>query len=244
MRIFAISDLHLGFGENIDKPMDKFGMGWENHADRLRAAWEERVSPDDIVLIPGDISWGLRLEEAMADFEWLHSLPGTKIISKGNHDLWWGRITYLNTLFDDIVFLQNDCYMPEEGNLVITASRGWPYPGSEEYTEHDEKIYAREQQRLRLGLDAARKKAPDARIIVCMHYPPSDQGGRQTGYTDILEEYGVWKCIYGHLHGALAFRRGVKGMLRGVEYILVSLDYLGAIPKLIMDCDADLSGCK
>lgn len=239
MKIFAISDLHLSFGENIDKPMDKFGEGWEHHAERLKAAWEERISDGDIVLIPGDISWGLRLEEAVNDFEWLHSLPGIKIISKGNHDLWWSRIKYLNSLFDDIIFLQNDCYVPEIGNLVIVASRGWPYPGSEEYTEHDEKIYARELQRLRLGLEAAKAAAPDARIIACLHYPPSDPAGRQTGFTDILEEYGVWKCIYGHLHGYAAFGRGIKGELRGVEYQLVALDYLGAQPKLIYDSDSD-----
>ena len=108
MKIFAIADLHLSFDENIDKPMDKFGPGWENHAERLRENWERLVSGEDIVLIPGDISWALRIEEAMADFEWIHGLPGTKIISKGNHDLWWNRITYLNSLYDDIIFLQND----------------------------------------------------------------------------------------------------------------------------------------
>ena len=165
MKIFAISDLHLAFNENIDKPMDKFGEGWENHAGRLKAAWEESISDDDLVLIPGDISWGLKLEEAMADFDWLHTLPGTKIISKGNHDLWWSRINYLNSLYDDIVFLQNECYVPGCTGIVIVASRGWPYPGSEEYTEHDEKIYARELQRLRLGLESARAKAPESRII-------------------------------------------------------------------------------
>ena len=239
MKIFAISDLHLSFGDNIDKPMDKFGTGWSHHAERLKAAWEELVSDADIVLIPGDISWGLRLEEAEADFEWLHALPGIKIISKGNHDLWWGRITYLNTMYDDIIFLQNECYVPQEGDAVIVASRGWPYPGSDEYTEHDEKIYARELMRLRLGLDAARSKAPDSRIIACLHYPPTDPAGRETGFTDLLEEYDVWKCIYGHLHGYAAFGRGIKGDLRGVNYQLVALDYLGARPRLIYDTDAD-----
>ena len=237
MKIFAIADLHLSHGENIDKPMDKFGDGWEQHAERLQAEWKKAVSDGDLVLIPGDISWGLRLEEAMADFEWLHSLPGTKILSKGNHDLWWGRINYLNSLFDDLVFLQNDCYVPACGGIVITASRGWPYPGSDEYTEHDEKIYAREIQRLRLGLDAARAKAPGSKILVCLHYPPSDPSGRHTGFTDVLEEYGVWKCIYGHLHGQIAFGRGIKGEVRGVTYQLVSFDYLGARPKLIYDTD-------
>ena len=239
MKIFAISDLHLSFGENIDKPMDKFGDGWENHAVRLRESWEELVSEGDLVLIPGDISWGLRLDEAIADFDWLHSLPGIKIISKGNHDLWWNRIKYMNTLYEDIIFLQNDCYLPENTDLVITASRGWPYPGSDEYTEHDEKIYARELQRLKLGLDAAKAKAPDARIIACLHYPPSDPAGRETGFTQLLEEYKVWKCVYGHLHGSAAFGRGIKGECRGVQYQLVSLDYLGARPRLIYDKETD-----
>lgn len=240
MKIYAIADLHLSFGENIDKPMDIFGMGWEQHAERLEHAWREMVTEKDLVLLPGDTSWGLKIDEAMADFDWLHSLPGTKIVSKGNHDLWWGRIKYLNSLYEDIVFLQNDCYEPECGGIVITASRGWPYPGSDEYTEHDEKIYSREIQRLKLGLDAAKAKAPDSRILVALHYPPSDPGGRVTGFTEVLEEYGVWKCIYGHLHGQVAFGRGIKGEVRGVKYQLVSLDYLGARPKLVYD-DKEIS---
>ncbi len=237
MKIFAIADLHLSFNENIDKPMDKFGAGWENHAGRLDAAWREMVTEDDIVLIPGDISWALKLEDAMDDFAWLHSLPGTKLISKGNHDLWWSRIKYLNTLYDDIVFLQNECYSVRDENIVITATRGWLYPGADDYTEHDSKIYAREVTRLKLSLDAAVRMAPDARIITCLHYPPSDPSGKETEFTRTLEEYGVWKCIYGHLHGQNAYGRGIKGVVRGVEYRLVSLDYLGAVPKLIYDGD-------
>lgn len=242
MKIFGISDLHLSFNENINKPMDVFGTGWSHHSERLEEFWRELISDEDLVLIPGDISWGLKLEEAIADFDWIHGLPGMKIISKGNHDLWWGRINYLNSLYEDIVFLQNDCYVLENEGIVIAASRGWPYPGSEEYSEHDEKIYARELSRMRLGLDAARKSAPEARILACLHYPPSDPAGRRTGFTDILEEYGVWKCVYGHLHGFNSFGRGIRGNVRGVEYQLVSLDYLGARPKLIYDGNADGEG--
>ena len=235
MKIFAIADLHLSFDENIDKPMDKFGPGWENHTERLKENWERLVSAEDTVLIPGDISWALRIEEAIADFDWIHSLPGTKIISKGNHDLWWSKIRYLNSLYDDIIFLQNDCYTIDGENIVITASRGWPYPGSEEYSEHDEKIYAREITRLKLGLDEAAKVAGDKRIIVSLHYPPSDPSARETGFTKILEEYGVWKCVYGHLHGMPAYTTGIKGVHRGVEYMLTSFDYLGGVPKLIYE---------
>ena len=235
MKIFAIADLHLSFDESIDKPMDKFGPGWENHTERLKANWERLVSEEDIVLIPGDISWALRIEEAMADFEWIHGLPGTKLISKGNHDLWWNRIKYLNSLYDDIIFLQNDCYQAAGEDIVITASRGWPYPGSDEYTDHDEKIYARELHRMRLGLEAARKAAPESGIIACLHYPPGNPSGAETGFTKLLEEYGVEKCVYGHLHGMPAYETGIRGKVRGVEYILVSLDYLGAVPKLIYE---------
>ena len=239
MKIFAIADLHLSFNENIDKPMDIFGGGWDHHTDRLSEAWLSMVSPEDIVIIPGDISWAMRIEDAMADFQWIHNLPGTKLISKGNHDLWWNRIKYLNTLYDDIIFLQNDCYYVEELNTVICATRGWPYPGSEEYSQHDEKIYKREAGRLKMGLDAAKKSAPDARIIAALHYPPSDAGGRVTEFTRILEDYGVSECLYGHLHGMGSYSKGIKGDVRGVNYRLVSLDYLGAIPKLIADSDCE-----
>ena len=237
MKIFAIGDLHLGFNENINKPMDKFGPGWEGHPKSVEDAWRELVSDEDIVLIPGDISWALKLDEAVEDFEWIHSLPGFKIISKGNHDLWWSRIKYINTLYEDIIFLQNECYPIDECGIVVAASRGWPYPGSDEYTDHDEKIYARELMRMKMGLDAARAARPDAKIIACLHYPPSAADGRETEFTKILEEYGVWKCIYGHLHGMPAFERGIKGIVRGVEYMLVSLDYLGSRPKMVYDSE-------
>ena len=235
MKIFAIADLHLAFDESIDKPMNKFGPGWEGHTEKLRDNWTRLVSDEDIVLVPGDISWALRIEEAMADFEWIHELPGTKLISKGNHDLWWSRIKYLNSLYDDIIFLQNECYVVEGENVVVTASRGWPYPGSEEYTEHDEKIYARELGRMKLGLDAAVKAAPDSRIIACLHYPPAGPAGRETEFTKLLESYGVWKCVYGHLHGMPAYNTGIKGVYRGIEYMLASFDYLGGVPKLIYE---------
>lgn len=233
MNIYAISDEHLSFHSGLEKPMDIFGESWENHAENLKKNWEEIVSDEDYVLMPGDISWGLKLEEAIPDLEWIHNLPGHKIISKGNHDLWWGRIKYINTLYDDITFLQNTCYYIKEKNIAITATRGWPYPGFDNSDEHDEKIYKRELQRLKLGLDSAVKQEPNAKIVVALHYPPSDESGKKTEFTTMLEEYGVKKCVYGHLHGSLAFSLGIKGNVRGVEYSLVSLDYLGTKPKLI-----------
>lgn len=233
MKIFAIADLHLATDERVDKPMNMFGPGWEGHPDKLKVAWNKLVSDEDIVIIPGDISWGLRLDEAIADFDWIHELPGKKLISKGNHDLWWSRIHYLNSLYDDIVFLQNECYYVESENIVICATRGWPYPGSDEYSDHDEKIYKRELQRLRLGLDEAKSIAKDADLIVALHYPPSDAGARETEFTKILKEYGANLCLYGHLHGGVAYNRGIKGRHDGIDYRLVSLDYLDGTPKLI-----------
>ena len=273
MKIFALGDTHLSFNENIDKPMDVFGYGWENHTERLEKAWNEVVGEDDYVLIPGDLSWALKLEEALTDIEWIHNLNGKKIISKGNHDLWWSRINYLNTLYDDIVFLQNTSYYIREANVVCCATRGWPYPGAVEYSEHDEKIYRRELIRLRMGLDDARKqiaeaqkqtedageqgeqtgdsreqceqtegsRAGDTRLIVALHYPPSDAKCKETEFTKLLEEYGVSDCVYGHLHGAVAFESGPRGMYRGVNYSLVSIDYLGCKPKLIYDSDAKVA---
>lgn len=237
MRIYSISDLHLATDERVNKPMDLFGPGWENHPDKLELSWKEKVTDDDIVVIPGDISWGLKIDEALSDFEWLHNLPGKKIISKGNHDLWWSRINYLNSLYDDIVFLQNECFYIESENIVICATRAWPYPGSDEYSEHDEKIYIREIQRLKLGLDEAKKQAPDAELLVALHYPPSDASGRETDFTKILKEHDAKYCLYGHLHGTIAFSTGIKGTHDGITYQLVSLDYLGGIPKLIYSSD-------
>ena len=233
MKIYSIADLHLASDERVDKPMDLFGPGWEGHPDKLLDAWKEKITDEDIVIIPGDISWGLKLEEAIADFDLLHQLPGKKLISKGNHDLWWSRIKYLNSLYDDITFLQNECYYIESENIIICATRGWLYPGSDEYTQHDEKIYKRELGRLQLGLDSAKKLAPNADLIVALHYPPSDAGARETEFTKLLEEHNTKICLYGHLHGAVAYGRGIKGEHNGIEYRLVSLDYLGAIPKLI-----------
>ena len=271
MKIYALGDTHLSFNENIDKPMDVFGYGWENHTERLEKAWNEVVGEDDYVLIPGDLSWALKLEEALTDIEWIHNLNGKKIISKGNHDLWWSRINYLNTLYDDIVFLQNTSYYIREANVVCCATRGWPYPGAVEYSEHDEKIYRRELIRLRMGLDDARRKiaearkqsgdvgeqgeqtegsgvgddrTKDARLIVALHYPPSDAKCKETEFTKLLEEYGVSDCVYGHLHGAVAFESGPRGMYRGVNYSLVSIDYLGCKPKLIYDSDAKVATRK
>jgi len=228
MSIYAISDLHLSFAENVEKPMDRFGGEWINHTEKIRDNWTRLISEGDYVIIGGDTSWALKFEDAVKDLEWIRDLPGNKLFIKGNHDLWWASIKKLNSLFgSDMTFIQNDFY-EAEGN-AICGSRGWLCPGDEYYTEQDEKIYKRELIRLRMSLTAA-KEAGYKDIIAAMHFPPTNEKFQESGFTDLFSEFQVSLVIYGHLHGAEAFRRGIKGKVNGVEYKLTSLDYLKCVP--------------
>lgn len=231
MKIFAIGDLHLSFDERIEKPMDIFGSRWVNHHVRVKEQWEELVSEEDVVLIPGDISWGLRESEAHADLEWISKLPGRKVLTKGNHDLWWTTVSRLNKLYDGMTFLQNKALMVSD-KVAICGSRGWICPGTDGFTEHDQKIYNREVLRLGMSLEEAKKMGAET-IIAALHYPPTNDKMQGSGFTDLLEKYGVKTCVYGHLHGKDAFKNGIKGILNGIEYKLVSLDYLEGKPELI-----------
>ncbi len=230
MSIYAISDLHLSFDPRIRKPMDVFGTAWVDHADRVKAAWEAAVSPEDTVLVPGDLSWGLRLDEALADLEWIHRLPGRKIFVKGNHDLWWTSPSQVNALHEDMIFLQNHAAFAE--GAWICGTRGWVCPGTDEFSEHDERIYRRELIRLRFSLEEARQAGAED-IIAMLHYPPTNDRFQPSGFTDLLTEFGVRTCVYGHLHGQDNFRRGLRGEYGGVDYHLVSLDAVGAQPVKI-----------
>lgn len=232
MSIYAIADLHLSFDERIDKPMDIFGSQWENHADRLKENWINTVTDEDTVIIPGDISWALVKDEAYKDIEWIHNLPGKKVITKGNHDLWWTGITKLNKLYEDVYFLQNTFYVAE--GTAICGSRGWLCPGYDGFTEQDEKIYRRELLRLEASLEMA-KKAGYEDIIGVLHYPPTNDKFQKSGFTELFEKYGVKTVIYGHLHGKDSYKHGLQANYNGVNYSLVSLDYLNACPKLIRE---------
>ena len=234
MRLYAIGDLHLSFGEGVEKPMDIFGPVWEGHAEKLRANWEAIIQPEDTVIICGDISWGLKLEEAKADLDWVHELPGKKIFFKGNHDLWWQSIGKLNKLYDDgtMNFMQCNCYMLDEKTAVCGA-RGWVCPGSDGFSEHDRKIYQREVARLKMSLDDAKKQGAE-KIIGVLHFPPTNDKHQASGFTQLMSEYGVKTCVYGHLHGRDAFKNGIKSVYNGVQYRLVSLDYLDARPEEVI----------
>ena len=228
MSIFSIGDVHLSLDERIEKPMDVFGPNWVDHDKRLKENWETLVTPDDVVIVCGDISWGLRLEEAMADLLFLDALPGLKIFTKGNHDLWWNSVSKLNQISERMIFLQNKAYLLEDGT-AICGTRGWICPGTEGFDDHDRKIYERELLRLKMSLDDAVRQGAK-RIIASLHYPPCNDKFHPSGFTDMLQEYRVETCVYGHLHGKEAFKNGYKGNWNGVDYKLVSLDYVEARP--------------
>lgn len=231
MSIFAIGDVHLSLDDRIEKPMDVFGPRWKDHDKRLEENWKRVVGEEDLVIVCGDISWGLRLQEAMADLEFLDNLPGKKVLTKGNHDLWWSSVGKLNAISEGMFFLQNKAYMMEDGT-AICGTRGWICPGTDGFDEHDRKIYEREILRLRFSLEDAKAKGAKE-IIASLHYPPSNDKFQESGFTQALEEYEVATCVYGHLHGRDAFSNGYKGLWNGVEYKLVSLDYVEACPVLI-----------
>lgn len=227
MSLYAISDLHLGLSN--DKPMDIFGGRWENYLELLKNNWIEYIQPEDVVLIPGDISWATYIDRAETDFRFLHELPGKKVISKGNHDYWWETLNKLNKYidkmgFDSLRFMHNSIYQYE--NIVICAAKGYPDNGT---TDEDIKLYNREVSRLQLSLDMA-AKADAEQIFVMLHYPPM-QG---SDFTRLMEEYNVSRCLYGHLHGG-AHKLATVGEHNGVEYNLVSADYLHFKPLLIAE---------
>lgn len=220
MAVFAISDLHLPARQ---KPMDVFGPHWENHFERIARDWRERVSESDIVLLPGDLTWAMHLEEALEDLGRVGELPGRKLILRGNHDYWWSAIGRVRRMLPEGMYaIQND-YLALDG-MLFAGSRGWTIPVGENTDPNDVRIYNRERMRLEMSLKAARTKDVSAPLIVMMHYPPLMDN--HPGFSDILERYGVDDCVYGHLHGA-----GLNGAVRGergtVRYHQVSCDGLG-----------------
>ncbi len=234
MALYAIADLHLPLG--VDKPMDIFGSSWKNYVERLFDNWQYTVNKDDTVVLPGDFSWAMYLEESKKDFEYLNSLNGRKILIKGNHDYWWTTMNKLSNFvadngFSDIYFMQNNAFVYKD--IVLCGTRGWLHPAWDGFTQKDQKIFDRETARLELSLKNA-QKYENKDIYVFTHYPPMSNRIEGNAFTDKLKEYGVKKVIYGHLHGN-SHRNGVNGVYDGIEYTLVSADYLQFMPKKIAD---------
>lgn len=224
MRIYAISDLHLSV--NNPKPMDIFGPTWEGYLDKIFADWKAKVSDDDIVLLAGDFSWAMKLEEAKADFDMLKDLPGKKIIIRGNHDYWWKSISAVrNVLPLGFYAIQNDAL--KFGDYIICGTRLWNLPDiNKSLSAEDDKIYKRELIRLEMTLQNARKmKTGDEKIICMVHYPPYTFKEEDNEVTSLMEKYGVYKVVYGHIHAVC--KQNLVLNKNGITYYLTSCDIVG-----------------
>lgn len=224
MNVYAIGDLHLSFTE--DKPMAVFGDNWEGHFEKIKQDWLEQVKGEDVVLIAGDISWAMKMENALVDLRALAPLPGKKVFIRGNHDYWWNGISKLrdNAPDDTFYFLQTDAI--KIGNLVVAGSRGWTCPGCPDFSEQDEKLYLREAERFRLALAEADKLSEEGdRKIALVHFPPFHIKNENTLFTQLFEEHGIEKVVFGHIHGATYFP--LKTKIGSAEYILASCDKVG-----------------
>lgn len=227
MAIYTIADLHLSFGE--DKPMSIFGDNWNGHSDKIKSNWIEKVKPEDTVVLPGDFSWAMYLENTYKDFAFLNSLPGKKLLLKGNHDYWWTTVTNMKKYlkennFENIDFIYNNSFLVED--KILVGTRGWNL--SE--TENTVKMINRESIRLKLSIeDGIKKYGDDKEIIVFMHYPPITQNSIHNhqflDFIKIMKEYNIKRCYYGHLHGK-SQEEAVEGEYEGIEFKLVSSDYL------------------
>lgn len=231
--VFVIGDLHLSHG--TDKPMDVFGAKWNNHTERIKENWLSVVKENDTVIIPGDLSWGMKTTDAAGDFLFLESLPGKKIISKGNHDYWWQTMKKLSAFLESlniksITFLHNNAYLCED--FIICGTRGWFIDTA--YTPEDEKIVNREAERLKLSLNEGLKikeKHPEKEILCFLHYPPAYGGIECAKICDVLREYKISRCFYGHLH--TVSEEKLKHQLGTTKLKLIAADRLNFKPLLI-----------
>lgn len=225
--IYGIGDLHFDYSK--DKPMDIFGNNWIDHEEQIINNWKAKVKDDDLVLIPGDISWALRHSEAYYDLKRIHELPGKKALIKGNHDYWWQSLNKLKSLeLDSIEYIQNTSYIHED--YIISGTRGWYSKDSDNFTEEDEKIFNRELMRLKMSL--SHLDAKDKKRIVMLHYPPFNIDLSANEFVSIMKDFGVETCIYGHLHSD-GHKYAVEGKIEGIEFFCVSSDYIDFSPKKI-----------
>lgn len=228
--IYAIADLHLDITK--EKDMSVFGGNWENYEEKIFTNWNKIVSKEDLVLIPGDISWALKLEDAILDLNRIDDLNGKKIILKGNHDYWWASLKKLNALeFKTINFLQNNSYYYE--NKLIVGTRGWESRDSINFDTDDEKIFLRELNRLELSINEGINTYKDyEEIIAILHFPPFNRDLKPNEFEDVFKKYGIKKVIYGHIHGAAA-NNMPQGKINNITYYCVSGDLIDFKPVAI-----------
>ena len=222
MAIYTIGDLHLSFGN--PKPMNIFGENWNNHEEKIKKDWMEKVKPEDTVIHPGDFSWAMYLKDTVKDFEYLNGLPGKKIMLKGNHEYWWTTITSMKKFlqehnFQDIDFIQNNSIEVED--KIICGTRGWSLLN--ERTLNEQRLIDREALRLELSIKSALNKEKE--IIVFMHYPPVIKQNINTEFMKVLKKYDIKRCYYAHLHSK-SIDDAVEGLVYGVNFKLVSADAL------------------
>ena len=228
MALYAIGDLHLSLG--APKPMDVFGGAWVGYMDKLKEGMSV-IGPEDTTILLGDLSWAMDLNHAVADFAWINEIPGRKIILKGNHDYWWSTASKFYKFcqqqgFENMLVLNNNCY--EYENWAICGTRGWFFE-EERSGQHDEKVFKRELIRLETSL----KEAGDREKMVFLHYPPRYKGYTCHEILELLDKYQVRRCFYGHLHSG-SHKLAVEGTWDGVDFRLVSSDYLGFKPYRII----------
>lgn len=231
MSLFAMSDLHLSHFK--EKPMDIFDEIWLNHTDKILNNWNKIVTNNDTVIVNGDLSWGMSMDEARLDLDFISNLNGRKIIIQGNHDYYWNSTSKLNAMYNNMFFLKNNYTV--YNNYAVCGTKGWICPGDTRYDAHDNKIYLREVGRLKLSLDMAVKNGyKGGNIIVAMHFPPTNDNCENSLFVDTLKEYNIKKVIYGHLHGANKYNNSLLGNSDGIDYSLVSADYLNFKPIKIL----------
>jgi len=226
LAVFTIADLHLSLGAS--KPMDIF-TGWENYEKRIEKNWRETVSEEDTIIIPGDISWAMSLEQGRPDFAFLHSLPGQKVLMKGNHDYWWNTRSKIEGFFkengfDSLHILHNSFYETEE--LALAGSRGWFFDDPQD----DSKVLLREAGRLRTSITMAKTSGKE--VIAFLHYPPVYNQNECEEIMNVLTENDIRRCYYGHIHGE-GSKWAVNGLYKGIDFHLIAGDFIGFCPVII-----------
>lgn len=228
MALFVIADIHLSLG--TDKPMDVF-HGWEDYVGRLEEHWRATVHAEDTVVIAGDVSWAMKLEDTLADFSFLHSLPGTKLLMKGNHDYWWATRNKMDAFLAEhglfsLKILHNCAY--QVGNRALCGTRGWLYRSE---TAEDQKIVSREAGRLLASLEEGKKLGGE--LTAFLHYPPVYDNMECREILNVLAEYHVKDCYFGHIHGQYAAKKALVGEYQGIRMHLISCDFVNFCPVLV-----------